>query len=147
MDSLLKDNEKNVLCESFVIRLSPHHELLGKLIACLFLNKDTTEICSSWERWHTGLWGLGWSFDILSTFSQVLHIMFKYFLFAFSLLFKRKYMVLETFNQGNQYWLLCPDYIAYFLSVLLCFCVCVSIIQQSESDKHTHTHILDSIPI
>ena len=30
MDSLLKDNEKNVLCESFVIRLSPHHELLGK---------------------------------------------------------------------------------------------------------------------
>lgn len=47
-------------------------------------------------------------------------------------------MVLETFNQGNQYWLLCPDYIAYFLSVLLCFvCVCVSIIQQSESDTHT----------
>ena len=32
-------------------------------------------------------------------------------------------MVWETFNRGNQYWPLCPDYIAYFLSVLLCFFV------------------------
>ena len=48
MDSLLKDNEKNVFCES-LRRLSPHHELLGKVIECLYLNKNTTEFCSSWN--------------------------------------------------------------------------------------------------
>ena len=48
-------------------------------------------------------------------------------------------MVLETCDQGNQYWLVCPDYIALFF---VCFALFfgVSIIQQSESDTHTHTH-------
>ena len=49
-------------------------------------------------------------------------------------------MVLETFNQGNQYWLLCPDYIAYFLSVLLCFvCVCVFLLYSKVNQIHTHS--------
>ena len=122
-----------------MIRLSPHHELLGKVIACLFFNKNTAEICSSWDIWHTDLWGLGWTLDLLSYLlsSQVLHIMFKYFLFAHSLLFKRKYMVWETFNPGNQYWPLCPDYIAYFLSVLLCFFV--FLLYSKVNQIHTHT--------
>lgn len=136
MDSLLKDNEKCIVWVFCDKTVSPSWTLGSNFHMFILQQEHSWDLQFLESKGHTDLWGFGlksWSLSYL--YLQVLYIMFKYFLFAFSLLFKRKYMVWETFNQIN----VGPCAQIILLICLFCF-LCASVVQQSGIRAHTHSH-------